>query len=52
MKWYDYLACIWFADIVAASILHMQIIPLTLGIFSYIMYTDFRKGLNNENNDS
>jgi hypothetical protein len=52
MKWYDYLACFWFADQITIGLLYMQIIPLTLGILSYIMYTDFRKGLENANDDN
>ena len=52
MKWYDYLACFWFADVISAGFFVGNIFILTIGILSYILYEDMRKGLENDNNDS
>jgi hypothetical protein len=52
MKWYDYLACFWFADMIAVGLLNFAILPLTIGILSYILYEDMRKGVNNADSDS
>lgn len=52
LKWYDYLACWWFADMISAGLLLGNIFVLTIGILSYILYEDFRKGLENENDDN
>ena len=48
MKWYDYLACFWFADIISAGLIAGNFIFLTLGVISYIMYEKSRKGLEND----
>jgi len=42
IKWYDYLACIWFADIITAGLLSGNILAVSLGIFSYFLYEDWR----------
>lgn len=52
MRWYDYLACFWFADNISAGIINMNFLLLTMGALSYIFYEDFRKGLENANDDS
>lgn len=43
MKWYDYVACVWFADMIAVGLLNFAILPLTIGIFSYTLYEDYRR---------
>ena len=43
MKWYDYLACLWFAEILSAGLIFMDIFLLTLGIFLYMLYENLRK---------
>lgn len=44
MKWYDYLACFWFADSISAGLITGNIFVLTIGVLSYILYEDWRKG--------
>lgn len=44
MKWYDYILCVWFADSISAGLITGNIFTLTLGVLSYILYEDFRKG--------
>jgi len=43
MRWYDYVACVWFADAISAGLLNFHIIPLTMGIISYMIYENIRK---------
>ena len=43
MRWYDYVACIYFADIISVGLVNFAIIPLTLGVLSYMLYEDWRK---------
>ena len=51
MRWYDYIACFWFADIIAASLISVNILWLTIGVISYIFYESMRKGENNADSE-
>ena len=42
MRWYDYVACIWFADMISVGLVNFAIIPLTLGVLSYTLYENYR----------
>ena len=42
MRWYDYVACVWFADMITAGLFSGSILYLTAGIFSYTLYADMR----------
>jgi hypothetical protein len=44
LKWYDYVACVWCADMITVGLLSANIILLTFGVFLYIMYENARKG--------
>lgn len=46
MKWYDYAACYFCADMIAAGLFSENVIILMLGTFTYIMYENSRKGEN------
>lgn len=43
MRWYDYIVCLWIADLISASILVGNIFTLAMSIFAYWSYEDFRK---------
>jgi hypothetical protein len=43
MRWYDYIVCLWLADILSAALVHQHILLLFLGIVSYISYELMRK---------
>jgi hypothetical protein len=44
LKWFDYIACVWFADNITVGLLSGNIFVLTFGILSYILYENWRKG--------
>lgn len=43
MRWYDYLICVWFADVISTGLVHSQWILLISGLISYIAYENMRK---------
>lgn len=56
MKWYDYLACIWIADGMSASIMETMLATTTVdflwyaamivcGYLTFIFYADWRKAI-------
>lgn len=47
MRWYDYVACVFLADVISAGLVHFNLIALISGIGLYIMYELTRKELNN-----
>jgi hypothetical protein len=47
MKWYDYIACLFFADTISASLLSGNIFILSVAIFGYVSYESMRKEDNN-----
>jgi hypothetical protein len=44
IKWYDYFACVYFADLIAGGIVNLNLFLLLLGAASYILYEDWRRG--------
>jgi len=43
MRWYDYIVCLWLADILSAALLNQHFLLLFLGIVSYISYESMRR---------
>jgi len=43
VKWYDYLACFYCADLISAGLVHFNVVALLLGAVTYAFYEDFRK---------
>jgi hypothetical protein len=43
MRWYDYIVCLWLADILSAALLHQHFLLLLLSVISYISYENMRK---------
>lgn len=42
MRWYDYIMCIFFADVISAMIMAGSMF-VVLPVISYLFYEDFRK---------
>jgi hypothetical protein len=43
MRWYDYIVCLWLADMLSASIVNQHFLLLFLSVISYISYESMRK---------
>jgi hypothetical protein len=43
MRWYDYIVCLWLADVLSASLVNQHILLFFLGIISYVSYEGMRK---------
>lgn len=43
MRWYDYIVCVWFADLIAGGLFSGNLIVLSAGLFGYDIYEGFRK---------
>jgi hypothetical protein len=43
MRWYDYLMCIWLADILSAGLINGSLILLMSGLFTYLSYEHLRR---------
>jgi hypothetical protein len=42
MKWYDYIAVFWFADLISAFLIHNPLF-VWIPIFSYLLYENIRQ---------
>jgi len=40
MRWYDYVACLFFANIFAVTLLNIDILGFTIGVFCYRIYEE------------
>jgi|DEB0MinimDraft_4_1074332.scaffolds.fasta_scaffold26353_5 hypothetical protein len=45
MRWYDYVICFLFADIIAGGILTANLLAIGIGVMGYEFYEGFRKSL-------
>lgn len=43
MRWYDYLVCIWLADVMSAGLIHVQWILLLSSLITYLLYENMRR---------
>ncbi len=43
MKWYDYCACIFFADLISAGAIQGNVVVLVIGWWLYFTWENFRK---------
>lgn len=44
MRWYDYIACIWFANQITFGLLFAEILTLLFGVLGYKVYEEYRAG--------
>ncbi len=40
MRWYDYVMCFLFANVFTVSLLNIDILGFTIGVFCYRIYED------------
>lgn len=42
MRWYDYAFCVMAADMISASIIHMDLFLALMGIIGYLIWENYR----------
>lgn len=43
LKWYDYVVCVWLADIITAGLFSGNLLITGIGVFVYDLYESWRK---------
>lgn len=46
MKWYDYVMCLWFADLASAGVMSGSYIALIFAGILYALYEQMRRDVN------